>query len=135
EMRPKREMVDFIIVGIGVNINLSRDEMNSTMGDVSRIATSISENAGREIDRAKFASDLLLELENWYQVYMKRGSKQIVSEWTNRWGDINKNVRVSSEDNASFEGAAVGIDNNGYLMVKLDRGETVKVIAGDVEVV
>ncbi len=137
EMRPRREMADFIVVGIGVNINMSRDEINSEMGDIATIATSIKENLGKDVDRAKFAADLLLELEKWYKVFTNRGRGKttIISEWSSKWGDKDKRVNVTISDEEQFEGKAVGIDENGYLIVKTDSGETTKVISGDVKTI
>lgn len=135
EMRSKREMVDFLVVGIGVNINMSRDYMNQEMGTVAGIATSIKEILGKDIDRGKFAADLLLELEKWYQVFSDKGKAPILREWTQRWGDLNKRVRVSIEGEEEFDGTAVGLDARGYLLVKTDGGETRKIIAGDVRTV
>ncbi len=135
EMRPRREMVDFIVVGIGVNINMTRDEINLEMGNVGRIATSIKENLGNDVERAKFAADLLLHLENWYQIFISKGRSAILTEWTNRWGDLNKRVSVTINENEQFEGSAVGVDEKGYLLVETDNGETKKVIAGDVQVI
>ena len=137
EMRPRREMADFIVVGIGVNINMSRDDIDSDMGDVARLATSIRENLGKDLDRAKFAADLLLELEKWYKVFTNRGrgKNTIISEWVSKWGDINKRIRVNINDQEEFEGKAIGIDDSGFLIVELDSGEETKVIAGDVRTI
>jgi BirA family biotin operon repressor/biotin-[acetyl-CoA-carboxylase] ligase len=130
-MRPRREVVDFIVVGIGVNINMSREEMNKLMGNVAHIATSIKENLGKDLDRSKFAADLLLELEKWHKIYREKGKSNILREWTERWGDLNKRVCVEY-DGESYEGTATGIDGHGYLMVQTDNGEIKQVIAGDV---
>lgn len=137
EMRPRREMTDFIVVGIGVNINMSREEINSEIGDVATIATSIKENLDKDLDRAKFAADLLIELEKWYKVFTNRGrgKSTILSEWASKWGDKDKRVSVSINDEEEFEGKAVGIDDKGYLIVELNSGDTTKVLAGDVKTI
>lgn len=135
EMRPRREMADFIVVGIGVNINMSREDINSEMGSVATIATSIKEHCGKDVDRAKYTADLLLELEKWYKVFTNRGKAKILNEWTSKWGDKDKRVDVSINDEEQFEGTAVGIDEKGYLIVEMDDGEIKKVIAGDVRTI
>lgn len=134
EMRSKREMVDFIVVGIGVNINMDREYMNQEMGKVAYIATSIKEHTGKEINRSKFAADLLLELENCYQLFLDKGKAPILSHWTEMWGDLNKRVLVNLED-CTYEGTAVGIDDKGYLIVENEVGEVNTVISGDVRVI
>jgi len=135
EMRSKREMVDFIVVGIGVNINMAREQINAEMGKVARTATSIKENLGKDIERAKFAADLLLELEKWYRIFSSKGRTLILREWTEKWGDLNKRVRINIEGEKEFEGTAIGIDDRGYLLIKADNGEISKIIAGDVTVI
>jgi len=135
EMRSKREMVDFIVVGIGVNINITREDMNEGMGKVAYIATSIKEHSGKDINRSKFAADLLIELEYWYQVFINKGKAAILTEWANNWGDLNKRVQVKTEDESPFEGNAIGVDEKGFLMVKTDDGEIQTVISGDVTVI
>lgn len=133
EMRPRREVVDFIVVGIGVNINMSRDDINNQMGNVSHIATSIRENLGKGIERAKFTTDLLLELEKWHQIFLSKGKSAILREWTLRWEDLDKRVSVATQDR-EYEGTAIGINDKGFLMVKLDNGEIEQVLSGDVTI-
>lgn len=135
EMKPKGDSIEFVVVGLGVNINMTRSEINSEMREASRTATSIKENLGKDIDRAKFASDLLSEIESWYRTFERRGKSSILKEWTERWGAMNQRVQVDMEQNGKFHGTAVGIDGDGHLLVRKDDGSTVKVIAGDVAVV
>src|SRR3989304_2785100 len=78
--------VDFVIVGIGVNINMTREMMEREMGEVSEIATSLREALGYDIKREKFASDLIEELEIWYHKFLKEGKPRIIKEWMERWG-------------------------------------------------
>lgn len=132
EMRPRREMADFIVVGIGVNINMTREFMNEELGEVAYIATSIKEHIGKDLNRSKFAADLLLELEELYKIFKNQGRAIILREWTTMWGDLNKRVRVIIDEQDSYEGTATGIDEKGYLIVKNDYNEIKKVIAGDV---
>jgi len=135
EMNPIGDRADFVVVGIGVNVNMSRAFINREMNDFSRHVTSVSENLGREVDRAKLAADLLYELEQWYRIMKIRGKSAILKEWTKRWGGLNEKVRVSIEAQEAFHGIAQGIDDNGYLLVKRENGEITKVISGDISVI
>jgi len=135
EMSPKGDRVDYVVVGIGVNINMSREQMKREMGETAKFATSIKENKGEETDRAKFTGDLLLGLESWYESFKKRGKSYIIREWTERWGGQNRRVRVAMEKGEVIEGIATGIDREGHLLVKKDDESTVKIITGDVTVI
>ena len=125
-------MVDFIVLGIGVNINMTTEEINNEMGTVAHTATSLKVELGKDINRSKFAADLLLELENWYQIFINNGKAKVLAQWTKTWGDLNKRVQVRIQDHEPYEGTAIGIDERGYLMVKTDEGGINKIIAGDV---
>lgn len=135
EMEPKGERVDYIVVGAGVNINMTRAEIKREMGETARLATSIKESLGTDVDRAKFTGDFLLELETWYLTFSRRGKTSIIREWTDRWGGYNKRVRVSTEGGSVMEGVATGIDGEGHLILKKDDGSTVNIITGDVSVI
>ena len=52
---------------------MPRSVINREMSDFARHVTSVSENLGRDVDRAKIAADLLYELESWYRVMDSRG--------------------------------------------------------------
>jgi BirA family biotin operon repressor/biotin-[acetyl-CoA-carboxylase] ligase len=101
------------------------------MGEVAEIATSIREAVGHEVERAKFTANLIKELEIWYQKFLKEGKSLIIKEWTERFGAINRRVRVKFNGN-EIQGIALGVDENGYLTVRKDDGVTEKIIAGDV---
>lgn len=135
EMEPRGDRVDYIVVGVGVNINMTKAEINREMGETARFATSLKESLGTDVDRAKFTGDFLLELESWHQIFNRRGKTSLIKEWTERWGGYNKRVRVSSEDGSVIEGVATGIDGEGHLLLKKDDGSPVRIITGDVSVI
>lgn len=135
EMVPRGDRVDYIVVGIGVNINMTREEIKREMGEIAKYATSLKEGLGEDVDRAKFTGDLLLELESWYQTFKSRGKSSIIKEWTERWGGYNTRVRVVTEDGSVIEGTATGIDGEGHLLLKKEDGSVVKIITGDVTVI
>lgn len=135
EMSPRGDRVDYVVVGIGVNINMTREQIKREMGETAKFATSIKENSGEDVDRAKFTGDLLLELESWYQTFNRRGKSSIIKAWTERWGGQNKRVRVSTDEGNEIEGIAAGIDGEGHLLVKKEDESIVKIITGDVTVI
>jgi BirA family biotin operon repressor/biotin-[acetyl-CoA-carboxylase] ligase len=130
-MQPRGDEVDFVVVGVGVNLNMTRETMKKEMGEVAEIATSLREELGHEIERARFTADLINEIEMWYQRFLKNGKSPIIKEWMRRWGAINRRVQVKFNETV-VEGTASGIDENGYLLIKKDDGTTERIISGDV---
>ena len=119
------------MLGVGVNINMTREMMEQDMGDVAQIATSLRELLGQEVDRVRFSADLINELEIWYTKFLREGKSAIIREWTERWGAVNRRVQVRYNE-IQIEGIALGLDRNGYLLVKKDDDTVEKIIAGDI---
>lgn len=134
EMELAGERVEFVLVGIGINLNMTRGDMNGLMGDVSEIATSVREHLGHEVDRPEFAASLINLLEKWYQEFNTSGKSKIIDEWKKRWGDLDRRVRVKVSHNW-IEGIAYGLDQDGFLLVRQDNGKTERIIAGDLTVI
>ena len=131
QMQTKGDRVDFVMLGVGVNINMTREMMEQDMGDVAQIATSLRELLGQEVDRVRFSADLINELEIWYTKFLREGKSAIIREWTERWGAVNRRVQVRYNE-IQIEGIALGLDRNGYLLVKKDDDTIEKIIAGDI---
>jgi BirA family biotin operon repressor/biotin-[acetyl-CoA-carboxylase] ligase len=131
ETELKEDRVDFVVVGIGVNLNMTREMMKQQMREVAEIATSLREATGREIERAQFIANLTYKLEIWYQKFLREGKSTIIKEWMERWGAINRRVRVRF-DEMTIEGVASGIDENGYLILQREDGTTEKIVSGEV---
>jgi BirA family biotin operon repressor/biotin-[acetyl-CoA-carboxylase] ligase len=134
EMELGGERVEFVLVGLGINLNMTRVVMNNLMGEVSEIATSVREELGHEVDRSEFAANLINLLEKWYEELNSKGKATIIDEWKKRWGDLNKRVRVRIDRNL-IEGIACDLDQNGFLVIRRDNGKVERIIAGDVTVI
>ena len=130
-MEPKGDGVDFIVVGIGVNLNMTREMMEHEMGDIADITTSLREALGHEIEKIGFTASLIARLDVWYQKFLNEGKSPIIKRWMEMWGTINRRVRISF-DKRVIEGIALGIDENGYLILKRYEGTLEKIISGDV---
>jgi BirA family biotin operon repressor/biotin-[acetyl-CoA-carboxylase] ligase len=133
EMEADGERVQFVLVGLGINLNMTRGVMDDLMGEVSEIATSVREALGHEVNRPEFTANVINLLEKWYDEFKSKGKSTILDEWKKRWGDRNKRVRVRIDGRVT-EGIAYDLDQNGFLLVRKDNGEIEKIIAGDVTV-
>ena len=134
EMELDGERVEFVLVGLGINLNMTRGVMNNLMGEVSEIATSLREDLGHEVERSEFAANAINQLEKWYEEFNSKGKSTIIDEWKKRWGDMNKRVRIRVDRNF-IEGIAYDLDQNGFLLVRGDNGKIERIIAGDVTVI
>ena len=123
--------INYLIVGIGVNVNISREEFPE---ELRNIASSLSEIKGENIPRVKFFRTLLEEFDKLYIEINENGFEKIFSDWRKFNITFGKKIRVISADTGdSFEGTAIDIDIDGALVVETSEGKKT-VYAGDVSI-
>lgn len=125
------DQVEHVILGVGVNLNVGRADLVEALGEAGRAATSLSEVAGREIDRNAFTARFLTLLDEWHQIYLAKGARAVLDAWRER--DIVTGRRVFVRDGReAYEGKALGVGADGYLTVEESRGSVRKVVTGEI---
>jgi BirA family biotin operon repressor/biotin-[acetyl-CoA-carboxylase] ligase len=120
EMEAEADRVNFINIGIGINVN------NDPSRSVAQ-ASSLRIILGRQISRRELLSRFLDEFESGMQHVDFDG---IVSEWKKHTITLNRRVRIVTNQETS-EGIAVDVDDNGALILKLADGSLKKILYGD----
>jgi BirA family biotin operon repressor/biotin-[acetyl-CoA-carboxylase] ligase len=126
EMSAEMDRLDWVIVGIGLNVNTSHESFPK---DVEGIATSLMEAGGKNILRVKLLQDILFEFESLYDDLVKSGFEPIRTKWKALSNTIGANVVVSMPTE-KVTGTAVDIDSDGALILKKEDGSLEKIIAG-----
>jgi BirA family biotin operon repressor/biotin-[acetyl-CoA-carboxylase] ligase len=122
------DRVDFVILGIGVNINYPFDWMPDL---IRQRATSVIILAGETVCREIFVRRLIQDLDRCYGELEEAGFDAIAQRWEARFGLRGKKVRVEMADRILI-GMAKGIDPDGALVLEDGQGERQRVVAGDV---
>ena len=131
EMNAEMDCVNYIVIGMGINVNITSDEMPN---DIKEIATSLKQIAKKDISRLKLLTSILNNLEELYLAVQERGFAPIFDEWRKYSITLNQHIKVIGvNDSETFEGVAVDIDNDGALLVKIN-GQIKRVLAGDVSI-
>jgi BirA family biotin operon repressor/biotin-[acetyl-CoA-carboxylase] ligase len=125
-----RGRVEYVILGIGVNLNIDRPSMDRLYGEAAPGATSLREAVGQTVDRNAFAARLLELLEQRYFAFREHGKRPLLREWRDR-SFLGRRVTVR-EEGIHVEGIAMDLDEEGCLIVNLDDGSTVAVREGEV---
>ncbi len=128
EMDTEPDRVNFVVVGIGVNLNMRRDDMPDI---IKKTAVSLFDATGVEVDRAEFSAGLYSIFEKWYKIYLKEGFSPVLDEWKGYFGLAGRPVKINSVG-ASIEGACMGVDADGALLVRVASGKVERVLSGDV---
>jgi BirA family biotin operon repressor/biotin-[acetyl-CoA-carboxylase] ligase len=127
ELSAEPDMVHWVVIGIGVNLNARREDLPTELRDV---ATSLSIERGQPVPRALFAAALLSELEQWMDLHAAEGFAPVREAWKKRSVTLGREVRVEV-DGQAMTGVAEDIDATGALLVR-GRSGVVRVLSGDV---
>ena len=130
EMSAETEKVNFIILGIGININMTLEQFPEGL---RHPATSLFLETGSHVDRCAVAKALLESLDELYDTFLSQGYRPIREEWLQRSNVLGQRVRVDMNDRAML-GTVTGIDEYGALLLQLPDGMTEKILAGDVTI-
>ena len=129
EMTAETDRVATVVLGIGVNLNMTREQFPS---DLRHPASSLFLESGIRVDRITFTRSLLEALDELYDRYLAGGYPEIRDEWLTNCGVIGKQVCVSDSATSERAGLAKGIDESGALLLELPDGTVERVFAGDV---
>lgn len=128
------DRVTYVVVGVGINVNVLRKELEAGLGPAAEDATSLREALGRPIDRNALAASFLNLLEKWVGLYRTSGPGMIVAAWRER--DVLTGHRVVVEDlDARFAGRVAGVDPRGFLLVDDEAGVRHTVVSAAVRLV
>jgi len=131
EMNAETEKVNFVVLGIGVNLNVRLADLGETL---RHPASSLLEEGGVEVDRAAFTRRLLTELDQLYDTFLREGEGPVRAEWLERSAIRGRSVRVS-QGAREFTGVVQGVDSFGALLVLLADGTLETVLSGDVALI
>jgi BirA family biotin operon repressor/biotin-[acetyl-CoA-carboxylase] ligase len=126
EMSAETDRLDWVIIGIGLNVNTQHD---SFPHDVEESATSLFEAAGREIPRVRLLQAILTEFESLYGNLAMSGFEPLRWKWKDLSDTIGANVIVSMPT-GEVKGLAVDIDSDGALLLDKGEGDIERIIGG-----
>ena len=124
ESSVRGNIVDYAIIGIGVNVNLRL----SDFPEIPATATSLSDELGRDVPRLRIIRRLLVEMERLYLALQAGGS--ICEEWRDSLVTLGRRVRVKSGKTV-YEGVAESVAGDGSLLLRHSDGNLSKIVAGD----
>lgn len=128
EMSAESEQVRFVILGIGVNLNMRAEQFPE---DLRYPATSVLLEQGGSVSRLEFVRALLEQFDRLYHRYREDGFRDIRRRWESLSDLLNARVRVDLNP-GTLEGVMTGIDEDGALRLQQDDGRLERVLAGDV---
>lgn len=119
------ERLDYVVVGMGLNVNLDV----STLSELRGMATSLSQELGREVSRLELLWRILEGIEARYKS-LRRGESPH-EEWAARLVTLAREVQVTTPQGV-LAGWAEGVDADGALILRTSDGQRRRILAGDV---
>ncbi len=129
ELLAEADRINAIIIGMGINVNQQLEDFPM---ELRNIATSLSIEAGEKFARAELIKLLLLKLEQLYKLFLEQGFYPIKLLWESYAISIGKNITARTLT-GSIHGKALGINDDGVLMIEDSAGEIHYVYSADIE--
>lgn len=129
EMQADPEKIHFVVVGIGINVNLKE-----IPEELQQVATSLYQETGREWERETVMACALNHIEKNYEIFQQTADLSgLQKEYESFLVNCGRQVRIEAGKD-SFTGTAMGINPMGELLVKREDGSVCPVCAGEVSV-
>lgn len=116
-----------VLLGIGIDVNIDKDDIPDEIKDY---ATSIKDEINIELKRAEILRVFFKIFEELYDKFKEGKFKEIIGEWRRLSSTTGNRVKVYIDGKAVIADA-VGIDNNGALIIETDDGKLDKIISGE----
>jgi len=124
EMNAETDKINFVIIGIGININTKKEEL-------PKDATSIMEASGKELSRVEVVRGIFKNMDKYYKLFNSGHISGIIKEYKEFSNFLGTRVRVTYHD-TKIEGYAADVDEDGALILRMDSGLNERILAGDV---
>jgi len=120
EMEAEVDAISYVNLGIGINVNAS-------VSQCEKGATSLRDELGREVSRREFLSTVLREINEQQAVLT---GAELLREWRSLSATLNREVRIVAPGE-EIVGQAVDIDASGALILRSGDGSLRSAVAGD----
>ncbi|MEZ0343207.1 MAG: biotin--[acetyl-CoA-carboxylase] ligase [Caldimicrobium sp.] len=120
EIKAEVDLLEYALIGIGVNVNNAVGEKNFMLP-----AISIKEALGKEVERRPLLENLLINFEN-----LLSKKEEILKLWKDLSETLGKEVKVITPSK-TYVGLALDLDEEGRLILETKGEEIVRISSGD----
>ncbi|MGG1675163.1 biotin--[acetyl-CoA-carboxylase] ligase [Neobacillus sp. NRS-1170] len=129
ELQAEADRVHSIIVGIGINVNQKKEDFPAELHET---ASSLYIEKDEPISRAGLIKSIFKHFEKLYLLYLEEGFLPIKLLWESYAISIGKILKARTLTNV-IEGKALGITDEGVLMLEDKLGTIHHVYSADIE--
>jgi BirA family biotin operon repressor/biotin-[acetyl-CoA-carboxylase] ligase len=124
-----KEGLDYIVLGMGINVNWHPEGDDPDM----RPSTSLSAEIGEKVNRNELLAGILKNLEAYYHRLSLGDRADFYKKWNDYSMILGRKIEIVSASSVE-KGTALRIDQRGRLIVRDERGQEKTILAGDVSI-
>ncbi len=124
ELNAEQDRINFIIVGIGINVNTSKSLLPPNAG-------SLKSETKEDFSRIELVKEILRDIEHFYLLFKKKGTQPIIEKWREFSFLTGERVEVVCQKR-KLTGVVLDVDSDGSLLIREDSGFIKRLTAGDV---
>lgn len=129
EMSTELDCINYVVTGIGINANTGEFPE-----DIRDVATSLLLETGERVKRSQLIAAVMEAFEQYYGRFMENENMSgLLEEYNSLLANRDNMVRVLAPG-SEYTGTALGIDETGELLVRMESGELRRVLSGEVSV-
>ncbi len=129
EMSAQMEAVNYVVIGIGINVNTTHfdDEIKAT-------ASSLYVETGKHFKRSRIIVFFAEEFNKYYNIFMEKQNLSGLKDDYNKMLANKDNIVKIINKEETFTGTALGINDKGELEVVKEDGSHTMIVSGEVSV-
>lgn len=128
EMQAEQDQVLYVIIGIGININHTKDDFSD---ELLTKATSLRIETEKKWDMLPIIQEILETFENKYSNFLEQGFDPVKQDWENYGFRLKERLHIKS-GNKEWEGIFLGIAEDGALLARKEDGTIEKVYSAEI---
>lgn len=128
EISTGMEEIDYIILGIGINVNTLPENFPD---EIKEKATSILIETGKSFSRVEVIRSYLKWCERYYDLLKKGRFEPVIGRWKELADIVGRRVTIYVM-NRRYSGKVLNIDDDGTLILKDNQEKFHKILSGDV---
>lgn len=129
EMQAEQDQIQYVVIGIGINVNQEADEIPD---DIKDKATSLTIETHENWNLKELIQLILSTFEKSYDTYMTDGFQRIKQNWEHYGYKIGERILIKTmrkEWYAKF----IGIGEDGALLIQDDDDSVEKIYSAEIE--
>jgi BirA family transcriptional regulator, biotin operon repressor / biotin---[acetyl-CoA-carboxylase] ligase len=130
ELYAELDRVNYIILGVGVNVNLTLTDFTP---ELRKLATSVQMELGKPISRPELAVRILRELDNDYRRVRAGEFAAVATEWEQHCSTLGREITIRTGER-NIRGVAESLGEEGALLLRSEHGHLERIVGGDVTV-